>query len=116
MTHETNLPAGFADLEPWALIWGDLHNQHERYQKRQGSNQAELQAFHAAAAPRLEAVFQHLDKFPLDALPAAEARLFRTILGLTEASQAVEVLNQPRVAYMPAGHSVDIEYSGFQAH
>ena len=116
MTQPSSLPAGFEDLEPYAAIWGDLHSQQARYALRQQSSQIELEGFHAAAAPRLEAVFQHIDTFRPDGLPAAEARLFRTILGLTEASQAVEILGQPRVAFMPSPHSVEIEWSGYRPH
>src|SRR5271163_657838 len=109
------LPAGFAFLEKFALVWGDLTTQQERYLKRQSLPYAELEAFHAALATRLEEVFLHLDKFPPNALPAAEARLFRTVLGLTEASQAVEVFGQSRVPYAPFPHEVKQEWGGYEA-
>ena len=110
------LPSQFAFLEPFATVWGDLHTQDERYLKRQSLAQGELEAFHAALAPRLEEVFAHLDLFPANALPEAEARLFRTVLGLTEASQAVEVFGQPRVPFAPYPHSVKMEWVGYQPH
>jgi len=49
-------------------------------------------------------------------LPEAEARLYRTVLGLTEASQAVEVFGQARVPYAPYPHSVKMEWVGYQPH
>ncbi len=110
------LPKGFEFLEPFAVTWGDLQTQGERYLKRQSLSLGELSAFHAALALRLEEVFTHLDKFPPDALPEAEARLFRTVLGLTEASQAVEVFGQPRVPFAPYPHSVKMEWVGYDAH
>lgn len=110
------LPKGFEFLEPFAAIWGELRTQNERYLKRQDLSFAELQAFHAALAPRLEEVFTYLDKFPPHALPEPEARLFRTVLGLTEASQAVEVFGQPRVPFAPYPHSVEQEWVGYDAH
>jgi hypothetical protein len=110
------LPEQFAFLEPFALTWGDLRTQNERYLKRQSLPFAELQAFHSILAHRLEEVFTYLDKFPPDALPEAEARLFRTVLGLTEVSQAVEVFGQPRVPNVPYPHSVGQEWVGYEAH
>jgi hypothetical protein len=108
-----SLPTGFEYLEPFAATWGDLRTQSERYLKRQTLPQAELVAFHAALAPRLEEVFQYLDKFPMDALPEAEARLFRTVLGMTEVSQAVEIFGQPRVPNAPYPHTVTQEWIGY---
>lgn len=111
-----SLPSGFEFLESFAAVWGDLRTQNERYLKRQSLPFEELKAFHATLAPRLEEVFSYLDGFAPDALPEPEALLFRTVLGLTEASQAVEIFGQPRVPYAPFPHSVDQEWVGFQAH
>jgi hypothetical protein len=110
------LPETFAFLEPFAAVWGDLRTQDARYRMRQSLPYGELEAFHALVAPRLEEIFVHLDQFPPDALPEAEARLFRTVLGLTEASQAVEVFGQSRVPHAPYPHSVDQEWVGYEAH
>lgn len=103
---DTALPGRFADLEPYALIWGHLDTQNDRYVVRQGSSMEALRAFHQAAAGRLEEIFSYLDGFPADDLPAPEARLFRTVMGLTEVSQAIEILGQPRVPHAPFPHEV----------
>jgi hypothetical protein len=116
MSSITALPEQFSFLEPFATVWGDLHTQHERYLKRQELSYGELAAFHGVLAPRLEEVFSHLDRFDPAALPEAEARLFRTVLGLTEASQAVEVFGQSRVPYAPYPHDVKMEWVGYQPH
>ena len=116
MSSTVALPAQFSFLEPYAAVWGDLHSQNERYLKRQALNYEELEAFHGALSGRLEEVFSYLDEFDPDALPEPEARLFRTVLGLTEASQAVEVFGQPRVPYAPYPHSVKMEWVGYQPH
>jgi hypothetical protein len=108
MTDRNPLPDGFADLEPFLADWGELHTQEERYQRRQQLPFEALEAFHAAAAPRLAAVFAHLDSFPFGQLPEREARLRRLILGLTEAAQAVEIFGQSRVPHARDGHSVAI--------
>jgi len=110
------LPEQFAFLEPFASTWGDLRTQNERYLMRQSLPFAELEAFHSILAHRLEEVFTHLDKFPPNALPEAEARLFRTVLGLTEVSQAIEVFGQPRVPNTPHPHNLSQEWVGYDAH
>lgn len=110
------LPAGFEFLEPFAAVWGELRTQNERYLKRQSLPYGELETFHRVLSPRLEEVFAYLDQFKPDALPEAEARLFRTVLGLTEASQAVEVFGQPRVPFAPYPHTVRMDWVGYTPH
>jgi hypothetical protein len=111
-----SLPDQFVFLEPFVGTWGDLKTQDERYRRRQELPHAALEAFHAALASRLEEVFAYLDKFDPKALPESEALLFRVVLGLTEASQAVEVFGQPRVPFAPFPHSVNMEWVGYQPH
>jgi hypothetical protein len=111
-----SLPEQFSFLEPFAAVWGDLHSQDERYLKRQSLSMGELEAFHGVLAHRLEEIFSYLDGFDPQALPEPEARLFRTVLGLTEASQAVEILGQQRVPHAPYPHSVKMEWVGYEPH
>lgn len=111
-----SIPVQFDFLEPFVATWGNLRTQNERYLKRQELPYAELEAFHAALAPRLEEVFAHLDGFDPRALPESEALLFRTVLGLTEAAQAVEIFGQPRVPYAPFPHQARQEWVGYQPH
>lgn len=89
------LPAEFADLEPFA-DWA-LPSEDERYDKRIASTMDELQAFYDAAFPRIEDAFVHLEQYPLDALPEAEANLLNLLNALMTASFPVEVWRQPRV-------------------
>ena len=114
MMGATQLPEKFAFLQPFVATWGHLHTQNERYLKRQELPFAELQTFHEVLAPRLEEVFSYLDGFDPDALPEPEALLFRVVLGLTEAAQAVEIFGQSRVPYAPAGHTVNIDWIGYK--
>lgn len=111
-----SLPEQFAFLSPYVATWGDLRTQDERYLKRQELPYAELEAFHAVLAPRLEEVFSYLDQFDPQALPEPEALLLRVVLGLTEASQAVEIFGQPRIPYAPFPHSVKMEWVGYTPH
>jgi hypothetical protein len=108
------LPKGFEALAPYALTWGKLNSQEDRYLLRQQTSMEELKAFYDAAAPRLEEIFDHLDKFPMDDLPEAEALLYRTTLGLTETAMAIEVFNQPTVPYAPFPHKMAIEWNEYK--
>lgn len=108
------LPPGFEALQPYAATWGKLTSQEERYLLRQHSSMEELRAYYDAAAPRLDEIFDHLDRFPMDALPASEALLYRTALGLTEAAMAIEVFNQPCVPYAPFPHKMAIEWNEYR--
>lgn len=104
----TALPAGFEDLAGFVGEWGELETQGERYLQRQSLPFERLSAFHAAAAHRLPAIFDHLDSFAYGPLPAPEARLFRLTLGLIEAAQAVEVFAEPRVPFVAYPHEVEM--------
>lgn len=108
------LPAGFENLAPYAVTWGKLDSQKDRYLLRQSSSMVELKAFYDATAPRLDEIFDHLDKFPMDKLPEPEALLYRTVLGLTEVAQAIEVFNQPGVPYAPFPHHMAIEWNEYK--
>jgi hypothetical protein len=112
---DVSLPGEFEALAPYAKTWGGLENQAERYLLRQKSTMAELKEFYNAAAPRLDEVFNYLDQFPMDALPPSEALLYRTILGLTEVAQAIEVFNQPGVPYAPFPHNMAIEWNEYKS-
>jgi hypothetical protein len=103
-----SLPGGFEALAPFAETWGSLDSQQDRYLLRQWSKMEDLKVFYQAAAPLMEKVFAHLDKYPLEALPDPQACLFRIMLGLTEVAQAVEIFDQPGVPYAPFPHKMDI--------
>jgi hypothetical protein len=113
VTETLTLPDGFADLAPFAAVWGKLETQEERYLQRQHCKMEELKAFYDATAPRLNAIFDHLDAFPMDGLPEPEALLYRTALGLTEAAMAIEVFGQPCVPYAPFPHKMAIKWSEY---
>ena len=112
----TALPEGFEALAPYAETWGKLESQEDRYLLRQHSSMKELKAYYDAAAPRLNEIFDHLDKFPMENLPEPEALLFRTVLGLTDAAQSVEIFCHPRLPYAPFPHQARQEWVGYQPH
>jgi hypothetical protein len=94
-TPTPTLPAGFADLEPYAG-WA-LPTERERYAKRLASTMDELQAFYDAAFPRLDDAMTYLDQFALDELPEDATRLLWLFAALVTVSFPVEVWRQPRV-------------------
>jgi hypothetical protein len=91
----TQLPADFADLEPFAG-WS-LETEAERYEKRLASSLDELQVFYDAAFPRLEEAMAYLDQFDINALPDEATALLWLCYSLVNASFPVEVWRQPRV-------------------
>lgn len=89
------LPAGFADLEPYAATWC-LATEAERWQRRMSSSMAELSAFYDTAFPRLEDALAHCDRFPLDDLPEDVERLVQLVHSLVLVAMAVEIFAQPK--------------------
>jgi hypothetical protein len=104
------LPGGFEDLEPFVGEWGGLGTQNERHARRGALPMTRLAAYYDTVAPRLKAIFDHLDGFAFDApLPEREAVLWRLVLGMTEVAQAIEALGQPEVAHAPRDQSIALE-------
>jgi len=93
---EPMLPPEFAELEPFAAKWC-LGTEAERYAERMASTMEEMQAFYDACYPRLRPAMNHLDRFPLHALPQPELNLLRLVYSLIMVSLPVEVWSQPRV-------------------
>ena len=93
------LPRGFEHLESWTEDWA-LATQNERWDKRLASTREELQAFYAALLPDLEAILDHVDRYPLGELPPASARLFFLALMHAEIAPNVELYGgDPAVPY-----------------
>ena len=95
MAITNTLPAEFSALEQY-LDW-DLATEPERYAKRLGSSMAEMQAFYDVAFPKLEAVMDYCDKFPLDDLPDDARTLMHLMQSLVMVSFPIEAWKQPRV-------------------
>ena len=93
---ERLLPELFQDLEPFAFAWA-LATERERSGKRLSSTMAEIQAFYDALLPRMEAVIDYLNQFPLEAMPADARQLMYLTLSLAEVAPAVELFKQPSV-------------------
>ena len=90
------LPAGFADLEPFASAWC-LPTEPERQAARFSATMVEMQAFYDAIVPRAEDVIAHLDTFALDALPPEETNLLHLVYSMIQVSFPIECWAQPTV-------------------
>ncbi len=93
---ETSLPDGFGDLEALARDWA-LPTERERSLRRNRASIAEIQRFYDAMLARVDAVLEHLNRFALADLPAAEKRLLDLTLSLAEIAPAIEFYKQPAV-------------------
>ncbi len=90
------LPSEFADLEPYAADWV-LATEAERNAFRIRRSMEELDAFHNAVFPRLDALCDYIDQYPLDAMPAPAARLLRLGQMVMEIMPATMVYREPDV-------------------
>jgi hypothetical protein len=95
MATTNTLPTEFSGLEQY-LDW-DLATEPERYAKRLASSMPEMQAFYDVAFPKLEAVMDYCDKFPLDDLPDDARTLMHIMQSLVMVSFPIEAWKQPRV-------------------
>lgn len=90
------LPEQFKDLEPFAGVWA-LPTSAERQRKRLSSTMGEIQAFYDVILPRMGAIIEYLNQFPLNDMPEDSKRLSYLTLSLAEIASAVELFGQPGV-------------------
>ncbi|MET0728668.1 MAG: hypothetical protein ABWZ76_10275 [Acidimicrobiales bacterium] len=90
----TLLPAGFADLEPFAAAWC-LRTEPERWAQRLASSMEEMQAFYDACFTRAGDAIDYCDGFALDEMPEEAAQLLYLLFSLALVSYPVEVWRQP---------------------
>lgn len=81
-------PEQFADLETFSDWAGATES--IRVERRRSASPAELTSFYELVKPRLEAILQYLDGFPLNAMPPAEEKLLHLALMMVEVAVAVE--------------------------
>ena len=87
------LPAPFVGLEPFAH-WA-LATEWERFMARESSSREDLQMFYDAMMPRMAAIVEYLNRYPLDRMPDDAMRLLRMALSVVEVSIAIELYRQP---------------------
>jgi hypothetical protein len=87
---DASLPREFSELERFMDQWA-LPTQSERESRRRNTTPQQRKEFYEAVTPSLEAIIAWLDRFPLDAMPAAAQRLLLLILSLAEIAPTVEL-------------------------
>src|SRR3546814_4584633 len=105
LDEESVLPPGFEDLLEFVPHWIGETAQ-ERWDIRARANMAEITRFYDVLLSRSEAILDHVEPFPLDAMPAPTLRLFRLQLALANAALSVELPKHPRVHNWPHPHPV----------
>lgn len=94
-SHSLKLPEAFADLEPF-LEWA-LDAEAERVSRRQASRLEDLQKLYDAMLPRMDAILEHLNQYPLTDMPGPEKVLLKLSLSFAEVAPAVEWYGQAKV-------------------
>ena len=89
-------PKEFSDLEP--LREWSVATDTQRIQKRDRSSEDELRKFYETLLPRMDDVFQYLNRFPLDQMPKDARRLFDLAIAFMEIANTVE-RGKSRVAW-----------------
>ena len=90
-----SLPEEFKDLEPFSG-WA-LPTERDRNHKRLNSEMSEIQSLYDTVLPRMEAIMEYLNKFPINSMPEDAQRLLNLTLSLAEVAPAVEFYQQARV-------------------
>jgi hypothetical protein len=88
------LPEQFMDLSPLAKDWA-LATETERNRKRLSSGMEEMETFRDAVLPRMDAMMEYLNQFPLRQLPEDAKRLLFLAFSLAEVAPALELYGQP---------------------
>src|SRR3546814_7409975 len=89
LDEEPVLPPGFEDLLEFVPHWIGETAQ-ERWDIRARATMAEITRFYDVLLSRSEAILDHVETFPLDAMPAPTLRLFRLQLALAHAAMRSE--------------------------
>ena len=93
MNMQYQLPEPFHDLERFAE-WS-LPSSAARTTKRISSSKEDLRTFYDGMIPRMEAVLDYLNEFPLHNLPQAEKLLLNIALSIAEIGIYVEWFDAP---------------------
>ena len=102
------LPARFSELQRFTGLWA-AETTNARIAARSSSDMLAIRAFYDAAVPRLAEALAYCAQFPLLEMPAEAANLYRLMLGLAQATIAVEIHGQPRAPGTPWPNSIVLE-------
>jgi len=94
MSKQDQLPAAFAELQRYVPIWAG-HTVNDRIAARGHCSMEEITAFYDAAIVRAPEMLTYLEQFDLFDMPPEAGCLTRLLMGLAQASVAVEIQGQP---------------------
>ncbi len=94
MSETSQLPPIFAELAPFVAHWA-CPTTNERVRARSVLPQEDIQAFYDAMVPRLDEAIDYIDSVGLHTLTPEAATLTRLVLGLGQASIAIEIHGAP---------------------
>lgn len=86
----TQLPAEFADLQPFAAEWA-LPSEQARYLKLHAVTLDQLRTFYEAVFPRVDAIVAYLNQYQRGQLPAEALALYNLALTFTETSHPIDL-------------------------
>ncbi len=95
------LPDEFSDLQDFVSEWA-LEHRADRFKKRYTSSIDDIRRYYDAIMPRMEAIVDHLNQFPVDDIPEASQPLLYMSLSGVEISRAVELWDAPDNYAFPA--------------
>jgi len=87
---DSSLPDEFRDLDGFAVRWS-LPTQNQREEARRASSAHDRKEFYDAVVPRLPAIIDYLNRFPLDSMPVETQRLLHLALSVAEIAPNVEL-------------------------
>lgn len=102
------LPPQFAELQPFVDHWA-RPTTNERVAARSVLYQADIRAFYDAAVPRLNEAIDYIDSIGLHALTPHAETLTRLVLGLGQASIAIEIHDAPIKPGTVFPHGIRVE-------
>lgn len=94
MSETNQLPPIFAELAPFVAHWA-CPTTNERVRARSVLPQEDIRAFYDAMVPRLDEAIDYIDSVGLHTLTPEAATLTRLVLGLGQASIAIEIHGAP---------------------
>jgi hypothetical protein len=88
------LPVEFADLESLVVKWA-LPTERERRHGCAASSMREISDYYERVGPRIDAIAEYLDSFPMGTLPPPQARLLMLAQSYMEAAVCIEFIGKP---------------------
>lgn len=99
------LPSGFEALEPFMAQWC-CETSAERMQVRCEADMDSIRSFYDAMLEHADDAFDVIERYPIGEMPDDVACLAKLLLGLAQASVAVEIHGNPRAPDTPYPNSI----------